>query len=376
MSTEDYFRLLGVPCGPAMRERLDNAVRVSLHPTPEAYAQIAPTWTGDCPLHLPDGRCAVHAMLGPNALPTVCRLYPRGIRVEDGNECSCANSCEAVIETMMRRKAPIRFVQTELDIQPPKAAKREFFFETVGRAQEIRLYFIRIMQEREKTLPQRLMKLGEALRQMENALKRKDEKRVGELLGGAELAAYDLPQKPNRAHALNIACAMLERIDGQSGSVREHGEAALALLGGEDGRAARYAAAERHLNEALPDCRLPLNMRSSITCFLSSSRFRIETRGFAMSSSRFARYMSCCACSASARWRGRANRPCLWTRWPRHSVLSTIPRSTDMVRICSKRLAVLTKRGWPSWLRCERGIKQIYGIWKRAVGRVKPNSSF
>ena len=225
MSTEDYFRLLGVPCGPAMRERLDNAVRVSLHPTPEAYAQIAPTWTGDCPLHLPDGRCAVHAMLGPNALPSVCRLYPRGIRVEDGNECSCANSCEAVIETMMRRKAPIRFVQTELDIQPPKAAKREFFFETVGRAQEIRLYFIRIMQEREKTLPQRLMKLGEALRQMENALKRKDEKRVGELLGGAELAAYDLPQKPNRAHALNIACAMLERIDGQSGSVREHGEA-------------------------------------------------------------------------------------------------------------------------------------------------------
>ena len=167
----------------------------------EAYAQIAPTWTGDCPLHLPDGRCSVHAMLGPNVLPSVCRLYPRGIRVEDGNECSCANSCEAVIETMMRRKAPIRFVQTELDIQPPKAAKREFFFETVGRAQEIRLYFIRIMQERGKTLPQRLMKLGEALRQMENALKRKDEKRVGELLGGAELAAYDLPQKPNRARA-------------------------------------------------------------------------------------------------------------------------------------------------------------------------------
>ena len=67
MSTEDYFRLLGVSCGPAMRERLDNAVRVALHPTPEAYARIAPTWTGDCPLHLPDGRCSVHAMLGPNA---------------------------------------------------------------------------------------------------------------------------------------------------------------------------------------------------------------------------------------------------------------------------------------------------------------------
>lgn len=219
MSTEDYFRLLGVPCGPAMRERLDNAVRVSLHPTPEAYAQIAPTWTGDWPAASARRalRCARHAR--PERIADrLPGCIPRGIRVEDGNECSCANSCEAVIETMMRRKAPIRFVQTELDIQPPKAAKREFFFETVGRAQEIRLYFIRIMQERGKNLPQRLMKLGEALRQMENALKRKDEKRVGELLGGAELAAYDLPQKPNRAHALNIACAMLERIDGQSGA--------------------------------------------------------------------------------------------------------------------------------------------------------------
>ena len=352
MSTEDYFRLLGVPCGPAMRERLDNAVRVSLHPTPEAYAQIAPTWTGDCPLHLPDGRCSVHAMLGPNALPSVCRLYPRGIRVEDGNECSCANSCEAVIETMMRRKASIRFVQTELDIQPPKAAKREFFFETVGRAQEIRLYFIRIMQERGKTLPQRLMKLGEALRQMENALKRKDEKRVGELLGGAELAAYDLPQKPNRAHALNIACAMLERIDGQSGSIREHGEAALALLGGEDGRASRYAAAERHLNEALPDW--PVAFEHALVNHMFFEQFPFQDRDEGLCDE----FVACCACSASARWRGRANRPCLWTRWPRHSVLSTIPRSTDMVRICSKRLDAPTKRGWPSWLRCERGIKR------------------
>ena len=49
VSTDDYFRLLGVDCAPALRAKLDTAVRVSLHPTPEAYAQIAPTWEGDCP---------------------------------------------------------------------------------------------------------------------------------------------------------------------------------------------------------------------------------------------------------------------------------------------------------------------------------------
>ena len=182
ISTDDYFRLLSVSCGPAMRERLDNAVRVSLHPTPEAYAQIAPTWAGDCPLHLPDGRCSVHAMLGADALPAICRLYPRGIRVEDGNECSCANSCEAVIELMMGQKEPIRFVRADLELNPPKAAERAFFFETVGKAQQIRLYFIEIMQRRAFTLPQRLMTLGEALRRMDAALKRKDEARVEALL--------------------------------------------------------------------------------------------------------------------------------------------------------------------------------------------------
>ena len=56
VSTDDYFRLLGVDCAPALRAKLDTAVRVSLHPTPEAYAQIAPTWEGDCPLHMKDGR--------------------------------------------------------------------------------------------------------------------------------------------------------------------------------------------------------------------------------------------------------------------------------------------------------------------------------
>ena len=297
ISTDDYFRLLSVSCGPAMRERLDNAVRVSLHPTPEAYAQIAPTWAGDCPLHLPDGRCSVHAMLGADALPAICRLYPRGIRVEDGNECSCANSCEAVIELMMGQKEPIRFVRADLELNPPKAAERAFFFETVGKAQRIRLYFIEIMQRRAFTLPQRLMTLGEALRQMDAALRRKDEARVEALLAGAPLAAYPLaayplPDQTDRGRALEAACDMLRQVDERSGSIRSHGEAALALLG----RPVIWTRSRRI-------GRFSLSMRWSITCSLSNFRFRIATRGFWMNLSRFARCMRCCACFASARWR-------------------------------------------------------------------------
>ena len=283
ISTDDYFRLLSVSCGPAMRERLDNAVRVSLHPTPEAYAQIAPTWAGDCPLHLPDGRCSVHAMLGADALPAICRLYPRGIRVEDGNECSCANSCEAVIELMMGQKEPIRFVRADLELNPPKAAERAFFFETVGKAQRIRLYFIEIMQRRAFTLPQRLMTLGEALRQMDAALRRKDEARVEALLAGAPLAAYPLPDQP----AASVRTA------------RRRWRCSAARTGARNDMHARLVIWTRSRRIG----RFSLSMRWSTTCFLSNSRFRIATRGFWMNLSRFARCMRCCACFASARWR-------------------------------------------------------------------------
>ena len=98
------------------------------------------------------------------------------------------------------------------------------------------------MQRRAFTLPQRLMTLGEALRQMDAALKRKDEARVEALLAGAPLAAYPLPDRPDRGHALKAACAMLRQVDERSGSIRSHGEAALALLGGADGREERYRA--------------------------------------------------------------------------------------------------------------------------------------
>ena len=46
---------------------------------------------------------------------------------------------------------------------------------------------------------------------------------------------------------------MLRQVDERSGSIRSHGEAALALLGGADGREERYARAAGHLDEVAPD---------------------------------------------------------------------------------------------------------------------------
>ena len=81
-SMTDYFKLLSVDCSPDLRRKLDCAMHLAPHPTPEGYAQISPRWDGQCPMRLPDGRCALHAELGDGMLAAVCRLYPRGVRQE------------------------------------------------------------------------------------------------------------------------------------------------------------------------------------------------------------------------------------------------------------------------------------------------------
>ena len=112
MSRRDYFRLESAECSRKLRQRIDRALRVLPRATPECYAQIVHGYDGKCPLRMEDGRCAVHAQLGAEFLPAVCRRYPRGLH-PDGT-CACAASCEQVAETLLRRETPLTFHKTVL----------------------------------------------------------------------------------------------------------------------------------------------------------------------------------------------------------------------------------------------------------------------
>ena len=107
LSLDDYYHLTCARCSEDLRHRLDTGLHIRLNPLPEAYAEIAPRYDGSCPMRLDDGRCAIHVELGEELLSLVCRLYPRGVRQEYGYECSCANSCEAVLELLFQRDEPI-----------------------------------------------------------------------------------------------------------------------------------------------------------------------------------------------------------------------------------------------------------------------------
>ena len=161
-SMQDYFRLLSIPCSDELRRRLDGAMHLCDHPTPDHYAQISPRFDGQCPMHQPDGLCRMHAELGEEMLSAVCRLYPRGIRTGSDREASCANSCEAVPEMLLSRFEPLGFQLFPVRHCLPDTPPRIHHFHTAGREQEIRLWLISHLQNRAYSLPRRMLLLGEA----------------------------------------------------------------------------------------------------------------------------------------------------------------------------------------------------------------------
>ena len=251
-SLDDYYQLTGSECSPELRRRLDTGLHIKLNPTPEAYAEIAPRFDGSCPMRLEDGRCAIHAELGEDKLSLVCRLYPRGVRLINGYECSCANSCEAVLELLFQRDEPIEFIPTEKTFDVPRPTVRSISFETMGREQEIRMWLIRQMQNQLLPMPQRLMAMGHALRALDEALSTKDDQEVERLLQGKRRMHPLLPQELTQGHldfGLKIAKGMIALLDKHSESIRAYGEAALACF---DHSFDNYVQAKAHFDTVLP----------------------------------------------------------------------------------------------------------------------------
>ena len=254
ITMKDYFQLLSVPCSPELRRKLDCCLHLSPRPTEDAYAQIQPRYDGVCPLHLPDGRCALHAECGDQVLAAVCRLYPRGVRNGEHRECSCANSCEAVIELLLNRDAPLTFTRIIRDFGLPDAPPRQHFFHTAGREQEIRLWLISMLQRREYPLPQRMLLLGKALHTLDDALTAKDDPAVDALLSGRMPIPAPLLPEPAPEDLLTGLSAvekMLAMLDRSSVSIRAYGEEALRYFRSGDAYA-KYEASTARFQAVMP----------------------------------------------------------------------------------------------------------------------------
>lgn len=260
ITLQNYFDLLGLDCSPDLRRRLDGGMHIADNPSPEHYAQFSPRYDGNCPLRMEDGRCALHADIGEHVLPDICRLYPRGIRLEKGQlECSCAGSCEGVLELFLHREAPVEFMEKELDLtNPPLLEERSAYFETMGRDWEIRHHFIRILQDRTMPLAERMLVLGRRVHRMDAVMQAKDASAMDALLAETDepfqpSAAADVLHTEHVQSGLWVAEKLMALLDSRHNSIQEYGEAALAYFGDDEGSLERYSAARKHLETTFPD---------------------------------------------------------------------------------------------------------------------------
>ena len=172
VSMEEYYRLIGLDCGPELRRKLDGGVYMLERPTREKYAEFSKNYFGDCHMHGDDGLCILQCLHGEDVLPSVCRYYPRSPRTIHGNECSLSASCEGVCELLMSKKEPISFVEIPLEFnyslpESVKSPVTEFYI-------RVRSAFIKILQNRDYSLKDRIKTVVDAAEILSEPFKKTD----------------------------------------------------------------------------------------------------------------------------------------------------------------------------------------------------------
>ena len=228
VSEAEYFRLLGEDCPEDLRHRLDNALTVLDYPTAERYGYLRPNYLGNCKLLREDGLCALHAGCGEDALPLICRLYPRAVKHYGGHrEIVISNSCERVLEMLMDDTSPLTFSEVTVDL--PFDGLPVYGSDPAKDA--VRRQAIGIMSDRSMPIAARLRKIGR------------------------DICGEDAVPDGDKVTAIHELRRCIEQIEAHSDSVRAAADKAFAYIGdGSDEEAYElFVRAERKLYGVLPD---------------------------------------------------------------------------------------------------------------------------
>ena len=168
LGMEEYFRLLGAECPNELRKKLDVSLSVvdahsALGRDAEHYAHLSHDYLGRCRLQREDGLCALQRECGEEALPIVCRRYPRAPRLSPFPECSTSGSCEKTLELLFSSDKPLAFIKKELTFaKDPRENDRDVLFAPDEHLSLQREAFA-ILEDRSKPFDERLRLLGARL---------------------------------------------------------------------------------------------------------------------------------------------------------------------------------------------------------------------
>jgi len=76
ISFNEYCRLHELDCSEDLKEKINETFAINHYPSRECFAKVAHNEKGDCPLHMDNGYCLLHANFGESILPAICQYYP------------------------------------------------------------------------------------------------------------------------------------------------------------------------------------------------------------------------------------------------------------------------------------------------------------
>lgn len=166
---KDYLALKRQKGSPQLNQRLENSLRrIRRGPLSEIHYGEFVMEGNVCPLLREDSLCALQAEKGHEALPFVCRSFPRAEspQVSGYLERSLSPACEGMLALLWDLPEGVDFVSDPL----PKEQKK---IQSYGEEQtlppffqQIRSLCIDILQNRDFALPQRILMVGLLLKEL------------------------------------------------------------------------------------------------------------------------------------------------------------------------------------------------------------------
>ena len=166
---KDYLSLKRQTGTDALNARMENGLhRIRKGPLTDIHFGEFDMSTGDCPLLREDCLCALQLEKGHEALPAVCRIFPRAQAYQPSGclEKSLSPACEGVLELLWNLPDGVEFRSDPL----PKAERKVL---TIADSQPlvpffpyIREWCVDMLQDRRHPLPERILRMGAALREL------------------------------------------------------------------------------------------------------------------------------------------------------------------------------------------------------------------
>lgn len=169
---KDYLSLKHDKYSPELGDQMEHCLQRIRKNSPiiNHYAEIRLRKDGVCPLQREDGLCELQVEKGPQALPLVCKVFPRIGIASPSNffERSLSLGCESVVSLLWNlpegidyRSDPLPQEEWKISNIPPDSKMMPYF-------QEVRSLFIDYLQDRRFPLPSRILMIGLAMQELQS----------------------------------------------------------------------------------------------------------------------------------------------------------------------------------------------------------------